>query len=45
VDLLDPDTGRPGLIAAAAIVAAGMVYYWLVLARDPDYALRGPASE
>jgi amino acid transporter len=45
VDLLDPETGRAGLIAAAAIVAAGMIYYWVVLRRDPQYALRGPVDD
>ena len=45
VDLLDPETGRAGLIAAAAVVAAGVIYYRLVLRGSAHYALRGPVDE
>jgi amino acid transporter len=45
VDLLDPQTGRAGLIAAVAIVVAGIGYYKIALSRSPAYALRGPLEE
>ena len=43
VDLLDPVTGRAGLIAAAAVVLAGAVYAKIAL--SPTYAMRGPEDE
>jgi amino acid transporter len=44
-DLLDPDIGRPGLVAAVLILAAGALYYAIALRRDAAYALRGPVEE
>ena len=41
-DLLDPDLGRPGLIATATIVAVSAAYYRLVLARRGEWVLREP---
>jgi amino acid transporter len=45
VDVLDPETGRAGLVAAAAIVAAGILYYRVVLRGSAAYGLRGPPEE
>ncbi len=45
VDVLDPETGRAGLIAAVAVVFAGVAYYRLCLRRNPAYQLRGPVEE
>ncbi len=43
VDLLDPQTGRAGLIAALAVVAAGALYAKLAL--GGDYAMHGPPDD
>ncbi len=40
-DVLDPDVGRPSLIANAAVMAAAVAYYRLVLKRRGGWALRG----
>ncbi len=40
-DLFDPEIGRPSLIANAAAMALAVAYYWLVLRRRGDWALRG----
>lgn len=34
-DLFDPDAGRPGILILAAIIAAGVAWYGLVLRRRP----------
>jgi amino acid transporter len=44
-DLLDPETGRAGLIAAVAVVASGALYARLALGRDGEYAMRGPPDD
>ena len=41
-DVLDPDLGRPGLIATAASIAISGLYYRLVLARRGTWVLREP---
>ncbi len=40
--LLDPETGRPGLIIVAIIMLAGAAYYRLVLRNSGAYAFREP---
>jgi amino acid transporter len=40
-DLLDPDSGRPSLIANAAVMAVSAAYYVLYLKRRGGWALRG----
>jgi hypothetical protein len=45
VDLLDPENGRAGLFAAAAVIAAGVVYYQLFVRRSARYGLRGPLDQ
>jgi amino acid transporter len=39
-DLLDPETGRPALLATGVIVAAGMLYAALVTRRNPHWRHR-----
>jgi amino acid transporter len=39
---LDPDIGRPSLMATAAMIAASAAYYALVLRRRGKWVLRGP---
>jgi amino acid transporter len=39
-DLLDPDSGRPSLIANAAVMAVSAGYYWLYLRRRGGWTLR-----
>jgi len=39
---LDPDVGRPSLIATAAVIAASAAYYWLVLRRRGAWILHQP---
>ncbi len=41
VNLLDPDSGRPSLIANAAVMALSAAYYFLYLKRRGGWALRG----
>ena len=41
-DVLDPDLGRPGLIATAAVVGVSATYYHLVLRRRGQWVLREP---
>ena len=40
---LDPDEGRPGLIATAAQIVGSAAYYWLVLKRRGDWDVHIPA--
>ncbi|HEY3890001.1 MAG TPA: APC family permease [Caulobacteraceae bacterium] len=40
-DLFDAEVGRPSLIANLAVMALSAGYYWLVLRRRSDWALRG----
>ncbi len=40
-DLFDAEVGRPSLIANLAVMALSAGYYWLVLRRRGDWALRG----
>jgi L-asparagine transporter-like permease len=40
-DLLDADVGRPSLIANLAVMALSAGYYFAVLRRRGDWALRG----
>ncbi|HEY5008628.1 MAG TPA: APC family permease [Caulobacteraceae bacterium] len=40
-DLFDAEIGRPSLIANLAVMALSAGYYWLVLRRRGDWALRG----
>lgn len=42
---LDPETGRPSLIANAVLMTAAIVYYRLVLVRRKAWVLRGPEDE
>ena len=44
-NLLDPTTGRPSLIATAAIVAISASYYTIVLKRRGAWVLREPDAE
>ena len=44
-DVLDPDLGRPGLIATAVIIAASAAYYRLVLRRRGAWVLREPSVQ
>ena len=41
-NLLDPETGRPSLIATAGIVASSVLYYEVVLKRRGAWVLREP---
>jgi amino acid transporter len=40
-ELLDPDEGRPSLIANVVVMALSAGYYWLYLRRRGGWALRG----
>jgi hypothetical protein len=40
-DLFDADIGRPSLMANLAVMGLSAGYYWLVLRRRGDWALRG----
>jgi amino acid transporter len=40
-ELLDPDEGRPSLIANVAVMALSAGYYWLYLRRRGGWTLRG----
>lgn len=44
-DLMDPETGRPGLAAMAAILFGSALYSLLVRRRGSAWAHRGPADE
>ena len=41
---IDPDVGRPSLIATAAVIAASAAYYWLVLRRKGAWVLHQPTD-
>jgi amino acid transporter len=43
--LMDPKTGRPGLLAAGGIVAISALYYFVALRGRGRWAHRGPQSE
>ena len=40
-DVMDPDSGRPSLIANAAVMALSAAYYWFYLRRRGGWTLRG----
>ena len=40
-ELIDPDEGRPSLIANVVVMALSAAYYWLYLRRRGGWALRG----
>lgn len=41
---LDPDTGRPSLLANAAVIVFWLVYYFVVVRRRGEWVLQGPAD-
>jgi len=41
---IDPDVGRPSLIATAAVIGASAAYYWLVLRRKGAWVLHQPTD-
>ncbi|HMI18047.1 MAG TPA: amino acid permease, partial [Sphingomonas sp.] len=43
-NLLDPDEGRPAMIATAAQIVAAAAYYWFVLRRRGAWVVRDPVG-
>jgi amino acid transporter len=41
---IDPDVGRPSLIATVAVIGASAAYYWLVLRRKGAWVLHQPTD-
>jgi len=41
---LDPEEGRPGMIATAAQIVAAAAYYWVVLKRRGEWVVRQPVG-
>lgn len=41
---IDPDVGRPSLIATVIVIAASAAYYWLVLRRKGAWVLHQPTD-
>jgi hypothetical protein len=40
-ELIDPDEGRPSLIANVVVMALSAAYYWFYLRRRGGWTLRG----
>jgi hypothetical protein len=41
---IDPEEGRPGMIATAAQILLAAAYYWLVLKRRGEWVVREPVG-
>jgi amino acid transporter len=41
---LDPQNGLPSVLANAIVIGAALIYYWVFLARNGGWVLRGPAD-
>ncbi len=44
-NLMDPEEGRPGMIATAAQIVGAMIYYWVLVKRRGAWIVREPQPE
>jgi L-asparagine transporter-like permease len=42
---MDPEEGRPGMIATAAQIVAAAAYYWVLVKRRGAWIVRDPVQE